>query len=186
MAKKGENKTIDVPSDEIILREGNISLILDSYDDIFSDFDPRSYSQKALSDDFLLECKKAATEKEKEIELRLLVQKHKRNLDDEREIKKRLRNHFQKHYKEKQEEQKKIRREGILLSLLGMALILSATFLYAYKGFVFNLLLVILEPAGWFTAWTGLEKIFISAKEKAQDLEFYRKMAASKIYFYSY
>ena len=39
---------------EVELREGNISLVLDSYDDLFSDFDPRDYSQKALSDDFLV------------------------------------------------------------------------------------------------------------------------------------
>ncbi|MBI2151367.1 hypothetical protein HYU21_01420, partial [Candidatus Woesearchaeota archaeon] len=38
---------------EFEVREGNISLVLDSYDDIFSDFDPRDYSEKALSEDFL-------------------------------------------------------------------------------------------------------------------------------------
>ena len=81
-------------------REGNISLILDSYDDIFSDFDPRSYSEKALSDDFLEECKKAAKDKEERPELRLLVQKNKRDYKDEIRIKKRLREHFQRHYKE--------------------------------------------------------------------------------------
>ena len=42
-------------------REGNISIVLDSYDDLFSDFDPRPYRIRALSDDFLLECKKSKT-----------------------------------------------------------------------------------------------------------------------------
>ena len=39
------------------LKEGNISLILDSYDDIFSDFDQRDFSERSLSDDFLIECR---------------------------------------------------------------------------------------------------------------------------------
>ena len=49
---------------EVSLREGNISLILDSYNDMFSDFDPRSFSERALSDDFLSECKRAARDKD--------------------------------------------------------------------------------------------------------------------------
>ena len=36
-------------------KEGNVSLVLESYNDIFSDFDPRNYSERALSDDFLIE-----------------------------------------------------------------------------------------------------------------------------------
>ncbi len=186
MAKKDGNRVQDVTSDEVVLREGNISLILDSYDDIFSDFDPRPYSGKALSDDFLLECKKASSDKEKKLELRLLVPKHKRNLDYEAQINKRLKHHFQKHYKEKQEEKGKIRKQGLLLSAIGTVLILGGTLLYDYRGFIFNLIRVILEPSGWFTMWTGLEKIFYSTTEKLPDLEFYKKMAVVKINFYSY
>ena len=47
----------------------DIPLVLDSYDDIFSDFDPRPYSERAMSGDFLLECKKASAEKKKKIHL---------------------------------------------------------------------------------------------------------------------
>jgi hypothetical protein len=186
MAKNGEYKIDKEQSDEVLMREGNISLILDSYDDIFSDFDPRPYAQKTLSDDFLLECKKAASDKEKEIELRLLAPKHRRKPEDEKEIRKRLKNHFQKHYLEKQQEQKKMRMWGIMASLLGALLILIATLLYEHKGFLFNLLVVLFEPAGWFTIWVGMEKIFIDPKEKVPDIKFYKKMARAKIGFYSY
>ena len=40
---------------EKLLQQSEISLLLDSYDDIFSDFDPRPYNQRALSQDFLAE-----------------------------------------------------------------------------------------------------------------------------------
>ncbi len=181
-------KKEETTADEVILREGNISLILDSYDDIFSDFDPRPYSEKTLSDDFLLECKKAAVGKEKHIELRLLVPKHKRNLDDEGEIKRRLKNHFQKHCKEKEEEKGAIRKKGFIWFLTGAALIMIATLLYTqtYRGLLFTMLFVLLEPAGWFTAWNGLEKIFIEPEQKVPDLKFYKKMSKLKIGFYSY
>jgi hypothetical protein len=188
MQKKSTVKINKEPSDEILMREGNISLILDSYDDIFSDFDPRPYELKALSDDFLLECKRAAEDKQKEIELRLLIPKHKRNLNDEPKIRKRLRNHFQKHYQEKQEDKIKIRKQGILWFSLGAGLIVLSTLLYTqtYRGFLFTLLFVLSEPAGWFTIWTGLEKIFIESRKKMPHLKFYKKMSKTKINFYSY
>ena len=38
-----------------LLQMSEISLWLDTYDDIFSDFDPRPYSQREMSEDFLKE-----------------------------------------------------------------------------------------------------------------------------------
>ncbi len=76
--------------EKVDLREGNISLLVQSYDYLFSDFDPRDYSQKILSEDFIEECKRAVREKEDKIELILLHPKDKRNVKDEIKIKKRL------------------------------------------------------------------------------------------------
>jgi len=179
---------IEELSEEEKMRQGNISLILDTYNDIFSDFDPRGYSERALSDDFLLECKRAARDKDPEIgiELRLLVPKSRRNLSDESRIKQRLKLHFHKHFKEKHNEIRSIKREGIAWVVIGLVFIFLATIIYTYKGFLFNLLFVVLEPAGWFTLWSGLDKIFITARGKKPELDFYRKMANAKIIFISY
>ena len=84
---------------EVEIKEGNISLILESYNDIFSSFDPRPSSERALSDDFLIECKRSARDKEGVFELRLLLPPHKRNTNEEAMIKKRLKDHFKKHFK---------------------------------------------------------------------------------------
>ncbi len=175
--------------EEVTLREGNISLILDSYEDIFSDFDPRPYNSKALSDDFLSECKRAAKapiDKGEKLELRFLVPKHKRNTNDEYEIRKRLRNHFQKHFREKEKEIKTIKRDGLIWFFLGAIVMIAATFFYKLPGFLFNLLFIIFEPAGWFFFWEGLGKIFKDANQKKPDYEFYRKMAKAHIYFLDY
>jgi hypothetical protein len=177
------------------LRQGNISLVLDSYNDLFSDFDPRSYSEKALSDDFLFECKKAAHERRGDIELRLLVPAHRRKAHEELVIKKRLKDHFKKHFKEEERIIKGIKREGLLWFFIGSIILVLSTFLYEYKSGVsgpvylkllLDFLFIISQPAGWFTFWEGLGKIFIVSKEEFPSYEFYKKMSEANIYFLNY
>ena len=165
------------------IKQGNISLILDNYDDIFSDFDPRNYSERALSDDFLNECRKAARDKDLELELRFLLPKVKRNLNDELKIKKRLKDHFLKHYKEKQIEIKKVKEEGLVWFIIGALIAFSATFLYDNKSFLSKFLIIVAEPAGWFTMWNGLDKIFSEIKRLNPELNFYKKMSNAQFYF---
>ena len=102
-------RMVEVSRDEASLeksarmREGNISLILEGYHDIFSNFDPRPYSEKALSDDFLSECRRAARDKdEQRLELRFMIPKARRDTAEENKIKHRLKEHFHKHYREEQ------------------------------------------------------------------------------------
>lgn len=172
---------------ELKLKEGNIGLILDGFDDIFSDFDPRSYSEKTLSDDFLNECRKAARDKkDEELELRLLLPKSKRNYAEEFTIKKRLKSHFLKHYQEKHKETRKIKREGFIWFFIGSIIMLGATFMLNYSEFIFKYLVILSEPAGWFMFWEGLGKVFISSKAVQPELDFYKKMSHAKIVFNSY
>jgi hypothetical protein len=170
------------------LREGNISLILDDYQDLFSDFDPRTYSQKALSDDFLLECKRAARDKpdDTKLELRLLIPKNKRNLSDENIIKKRLADHFERHYKIKLTEQKNIKKHGIIWTVVGWLLLFISGIIYLQPGIFYQLLFVVFNPAGWFTMWTGFDKFLSDIKEKEPELDFYQKMTNVNIYFFGY
>ncbi|MEK6873358.1 MAG: hypothetical protein AABW91_00785 [Nanoarchaeota archaeon] len=172
------------------MRQGNVSLILSSYDDIFSDFDPRNYAQRALSDDFLQECKRAVRDKtdtNEGFDLRLLVPKYKRNINDEIKIKIRLKNHFLKHYLEKKNEIKNMRIEGMIWFVVGIVFSLMAAFIYQLReGFIFHLLFVILEPAGWFTVWSGLDKIFINSRDRLPDVKFDKKMHSANIMFIDY
>ena len=177
-------------SDTVVLREGNISLILDSYSDIFSDFDPRPYGERTLSDDFLAECRKAVRDKEDELELRLLLPKGKRNINDEIKIKKRLKDHFRKHHLEKENGIKKVKKEGVLLIFVGMVLMFFSSLLYSetfvLSNILRNVLLVVSEPGGWFLFWIGGEKLVYALREKKPNYDFYRKMNNAKIYFFEY
>lgn len=170
------------------LEQASISLILDTYDDIFSDFDPRPYGERALSDDFLIECNRAARDKvEGGFELVLSMPRNKRSINDELRIKKRLIEHFRKHAMSKEIEVKKIKNEGLRWIGIGSSLMLALTFLETFaKGFLINLLIIIMEPASWFSFWEGLGKIFIDSKAKQPDVDFYKKMASARIVFRSY
>lgn len=177
-----------------MLKEGNVSLILDSYSDLFSDFDPRNYAEKAISDDFLIECKRAVRDRpNEEFELRLLMPKSKRNLNDEAKIKRRLKDHFQKHVHEKNKDIQNIIRNGLVMAIVGFVLMITGAFLVynkVFEGtFLSAILLIVLEPAGWFFFWEGLAKTFFIYEEhdrKRRDLDFYKKMARATVYFLSY
>src|SRR3989344_8852474 len=95
-------------------RWGNIGLKLDSYIDIFSSFDPRPYSYRSLSIDFINELKRAVKEKtSEEMQVILLVPEDKRDSGAENVIKKRLREYFRKHTESVKEEKLKVLMQGI-------------------------------------------------------------------------
>lgn len=172
-----------------LLKMSEISLSLDTYDDIFSDFDPRPYSERALSDDFLYEAKRASREKRSgKVELHFLIPQNARNHESEKIIAKRLHEHFKKHHMLIHKETNDIRSRGTISALIGMILMAVATYISTMKSedFLFNLLFVMMEPAGWFITWFGLDNIFYTSTQRKPDLEFYEKMSTCEIRFTPY
>jgi hypothetical protein len=188
-----------------MLKMSQITLTLDTYDDLFSDFDPRPYIERALSIDFLSEIKGASREKPNgAIELKLLVPKVKRNQKDETLIIKRLRNHFRKHYEMLRKEVKKIKKIGALM--IGVGFFVGILVVLVIEGVTHNMdhsmffqnpliwlatifpsvILVLMEPASWFLIWEGMNKIAFHWQEKKPDLDFYEKMTKCEIVFEEY
>lgn len=173
-----------------IIDKAEISLVLDTYDDIFSDFDPRPYGERALSSDFLDEAKKAARDKRKGIELRFLIPKRVRNAAAEELIKQRLRNHFKRHYKILREEFAKRNRQSVILIIVGAIIGAADALLLSsvngpneiFKGATE----IILTPASWYTIWTGLDHLLFKPKDDLADREFYKHMVDAEITFTSY
>ncbi len=173
-------------SEKINIHEANISLILNSYNGIFSDFDPRDYSERALSVDFIDECKRAIREEKGRAELRLLLPKSKRNLKDELKIKRRIKEHFNYNLKEERSSRNKLRAEGFLWFLLGSLVMVVSTLLVGKTSFVLRFLEIMSIPAGWFLFWEGLGKILIKSKEEMFNYTFYKKMSEVNIIFADY
>ncbi len=170
-------------------RNANIGLILNSYNDLFSGFDARkSYSEKALSDDFISECRKAAKDKQEGFELVLFVPKQSRNLEEEFKMKKRLREHFYKHFFEKEKNIQMTRRRGFKWIFTGTLLVIIAIIIGTFKqsALVDSIVEPIFVIPGWFTIWVGLTKLLLDTEDQFPDFEFYKKMAKCKIIFRSY
>jgi len=170
------------------LMEANISLIVNNYNDIFSSFDPRSYSERALSVDFLEECKRAAREKGNAIELRILVPKKQRDLKEEWKIKKRLHEHFSHHKELIIQAVKGRKKGGVGWILLGFVLLALAVFSKSIQESLITDSFVepILTIPGWFAIWEGLERLFKESRELTLEVEFYTKMTQAEINFSEY
>lgn len=172
-----------------MLQLSHISLLLSDYTDIFSDFDPRPYSQRALSDDFLSEARKASRDMASgRIELKLLMPAAKRDPHQEAAIRKRLHEHFRKHHDLHRAEMKGMIRRGLLSTAMGIMLMFIATLILFKDGHSItnSFFIILLEPAGWFFFWTGLDQVIFESKKKMPDLGFYEKMTRCEIDFLSY
>jgi hypothetical protein len=167
----------------------NISLKMASYNDIFSSFDPRPYSERALSVDFIEEAKRASIDKPSgEIELRLILDEKDRDADMERIIQKRLKVHFERHAKKIRDQFRAIVRNGTIFTVSGIIIMFLASFFlfrYSESNLFIHFLLILFEPAGWFFFWEGLDQVVFESKKKTPELEFYEKMVKSDVIFMS-
>ena len=193
--KKAAREAEEWVKKQKLLQMSEVSLVLDTYDDIFSDFDPRSYEHRALSFDLLSEIKRATRENNYGvIELHFLIPGEKKKAESEARIKKRLKEHFKRHYEMLEKEVLGYKKRGALLAIGGFAVaILGAIFLRPLSGvpgdswiLINGVLFVLMEPASWFAIWTGFDSIWNNWREIEPDLEFYKKMTRCEITFSVY
>jgi hypothetical protein len=170
------------------LASSAISLWIDDYDDIFSDFDPRPFSQRALSEDFLAEAKRAVRDRREGVpELRFLVPAPVRNLAGEATIRKRLREHFRKHADRLGRLHRRSVWTSLAIAAAGFGVMTASAFLRSQpEAFWRTLLNVVLEPSGWFAVWFGLDRLVYGARDIGREREFYRKMAKAEVVFVAY
>lgn len=166
-----------------------ISIWLDSYDDIFSDFDPSPYAERTLSDDFITQAIKFSKNKSgRKMMLNLLVPASIRNEQSEKIVIKRMHAHFKETYQQLKDDISKTTKKGLFLIFIGMALMIVASYLSFLKEqkYIIHVLLVLVEPAGWFLLWSGLDHIVYQSKASKKEFEFYSKMAKADIKFLTY
>ncbi len=172
------------------LDNSDISFVLDGYNDLFSDFDPRGFSKRSLSFDFLQEAERAARDKKNgRTGLNFLMPNDLRKKKDEDAIRKRLKEHFRKHLHSLEEDRSKILKRGFLFIFAGIIAMSIATFLlYRHQdvSVLATFLIILLEPGSWFLFWEGLNQTVFESDKSKPRLEFYRKMDSAKIDFLSY
>ncbi|MDE1870293.1 MAG: hypothetical protein KGH71_04900 [Candidatus Micrarchaeota archaeon] len=169
--------------------KAEISIILDAYEDIFSDFDPRPFSERALSEDFLVEARKRTRDKKIGIELHFLIPGRIRDATSEALITNRLRDHFKRQHRKINEEFSRKNRFAIALMAFGLIVGLAAALLisFANLGMVGdNTVGIVFTIVSWYSIWTGLDRLLFKSHDETADREFFRKMASAKIIFTPY
>lgn len=161
---------------------------LDTYDDIFSDFDPRPFSQRMLSDDFLNEAKKASIGGKRG--LLFLIPKNEKSVQHETIIKRRLKEFFQKHSDIESKKLARLINNGIIYIILGNVIILVRTILlYNFaldRSFLATFFISLIETPSWFLIFEGLIMILFKSREQVPETVFYNKIKNADIEFKSF
>ncbi len=163
-----------------------LSIWLDTYDDLYSDFDSRHFSRRLVSEDFLHELKRNAKEiREPVTDLVLHIPAAARQLQVEAGIIQSLNTYFQNQYLSIKSEISQFRRRGLMLTLLGFVLLIAAAYLHYIDAasFLFSAIRVILEPGGWFLIWNGLETLIYDMRAKKVQYDFLEKLNGCRIRF---
>lgn len=166
-----------------------ISIWLDTYDDVFSDFDPRPYAERTLSDDFLQAVQKEVRANPAgRFEVKLLIPAKLRQPETERIIAGRIAAYFREAWTSFEAETRRTQRFGVLLTVLSVVTIFLATLVQvsALPAYLKSLLAALLEPAGWFMVFTGLERLLLTPEQKKEQAVFLRKMSDGIIEFVPY
>lgn len=164
-----------------------LHIALDTYDDIFSDFDPSEYGHRILSDDFVKEMQKRYVETKKgDIEIRFSIPAVMRSAKTESIIKKRLKEYFQGQIKLLDSEIDKRKRTGAIYFIVGFAVLLVVYF--SETSFFPNsqnmkILATLMTPLGWFGMWEGIS-LFVQAPVKYEEQKkFFLKFSKANYVF---
>ncbi len=183
-------KDLERAKKDELLQASNVSLMLDGYNHIFSDFDPRGMHERSISDDFVREARKVVIGRGKgEFEMNFLIPHAKRVPTAETVIKKRLHSYFQAQFEELNDEHQKKVTRGAIFVAVGLILMFSAAWLIYYlddKLFSINFLIVLLEPGGWFFFWEGLDDVIFESSARKKERHFYARMTRARISFLGY
>lgn len=165
-----------------------IHMGLDSYDDIFSDFDPSPYSERLLSEDFILEARRRYAEKKGGgLELRFSLPAKLRSAKTEALIKRRLREYFHAKVRDEEAEIAKSRMRGAVYFAAGFAVLLfvaAAPRIEAISG-IAHFIDILLVPVGWFGMFDGVELMVEAPRRFEKEIGFNRKLANASYTFFS-
>ena len=164
-----------------------ISMAIDTWDDIFSDFDPRPLSVRALSEDFIAELKKRYHETRKGTFLiTIYVPSSLKNAESEKAVIQRLKKHFRHKFMQRQKELGRIRKRGIVFVIMGicaLSFLTISTYFQLFKEITIEILAILFMPLGWFGIWEGFSKMIDTSPMLIQEEILFDKLSKAKYQF---
>jgi hypothetical protein len=164
-----------------------ISIAIDSWDDVFSDFDPSPLEQRILSEDFLLELRKRYRETQRgNYIITIYAPIALKDDASERIVIKRLKQYFRFRHLATVKEINDVRRKGTLFVFFGIIFLSTLTLIAYYKMLsllALELLGIVLMPLGWFGIWEGFSRITEAPPLLKQDLELFGRLSKAAYKF---
>jgi hypothetical protein len=164
-----------------------ISIAIDTYDDIFSDFDPRDISQRDLSEDFLNEIMHRHRQNPKgKYDVVLVAPRSIEDLTAEKQIISRLSRYFHQKHIQYTQSINEIRIRGSLYVVVGMLLLITLSLLTFNKvldRLTLEMAAIIFTPLGWFGIWEGFSKIVDIPFNLASSTQAYSRLSKASYKF---
>ena len=185
---KGRGKAPIHPHEKLLARRSRVGIAISTYDDLFSDFDPRPYKERQLSEDFLSELRRFFFDKAPDsLDIVLVIPAAMRSPALERVIKKRLHIYF---HKKNREVAKRLKHKAIrswAKVAVALSLMLATGYLATRAGQVLwmNIVKVMVEPASWFLFWTSIEELIVVRQSRRNDAQYFHRLSECKIVFLS-
>jgi len=164
-----------------------VAIAIDTWDDVFSDFDPRPLSERTLSEDFIIELRQRYRETSKgDVVVTICAPGFLEDKKSERTVAKRLKRHFLHRALLRKKEINRIRARGLVFVLCGICFLTFLTLTAYYQLFnelVINILSIVVMPLGWFGIWEGFSKIVDITPAYLQEEFFYKKLSKAQYRF---
>ncbi|MCP4650895.1 MAG: hypothetical protein GY853_12565 [PVC group bacterium] len=164
-----------------------VVIAIDTWDDVFSDFDPRPLSERTLSEDFIIELRQRYRETSRgNFIVTICAPRGLSDKKSERTVAKRLKRHFLHRALIRKKENIRIRIRGIVFVLCGISFLTFLTLAAYYKLFselVIDVLSIVVMPLGWFGIWEGFSKLVDIKPALVQEEMFYLKLSKAQYRF---
>ncbi len=166
---------------------GEIAIVIDTWDDVFSDFDPRPLSERTVSGDFVDELKKRYRETRRgDFIITICAPVELKDEKSERMVTQRLKKHFLHRCLQKKKSITRLRLRGAVFVLVGIAAMTFLTLATYYKflsDLANQMAAIVLMPLGWFGFWEGLSKLIDTSPAAIQDEILFRKLSKATYRF---
>jgi hypothetical protein len=160
----------------------DVIVALNGYDDIFDDFDPQAYVERAISADFMdaLGKRMANLNRKERVNIMLTLPYYRRVIKDEKVIKERLAEHFWNMARHWEERESEARDQSVAMMAIGLLVFSIGQFLiHEYFSFFDELIII---PA-WFLTFYGLDKYLFDVPKNTSKKGFFESLKGAKVTF---
>ena len=161
----------------------DIAIAIDTWDDIFSDFDPRPLSERTLSEDFIFELTRRYHESRKgHTVVTICAPSVLRNDRAERIVSTRIRLYLAHRADLANAAIRRQRIRGGIFTLCGFVFLSALTIMGCefkpwFGNLGFQFVEIILMPLGWFGIWEGVSKIVDVDRLLVQEAALFTRLA---------